>query len=721
MAKRSNLFFLWTTLFTVFVCLTTITVFSGFHHSMGKFRSMLVSLLIVFLCHALLGDPIKFLILAILDAFWSPKNLKYATEAEVGHQKQLDYFNLRLDSLRAHLSIPEKHRNEKLNSQYREIVNDLWLFANYFMFVMCLILFLSDETTYYTQSHIKRLFTYNYSSYYGLFQVYSFRNAYGFIKSTLINDFAIDGEEFQKSWIHSEQTVLLGVVRLRQSRVIDVDHDRVSEPPFSEKSYLPGWKLPYQRFPYDKVYWRIYDPWLFKDLNVNLKLLIPRKNSGYLRSYPKLHGYISLLARSQQNSHVIVEFLRKNKWLTYNTSVLFMEFSLYSADAKLLTVCSLRLEQTPFGAIIPYVTVNAVTSFEKVDHLTHLTIFFIIVYILTFVYFVKGLAIKLWFEPAELRSLWNKVDLAIFVLNILILIMIFVRESTIAQVFDHLANDSKMDFVLVLNASHVHTVTAILIGFLLCLITLRFWKALAFSNVFQLFTKTLYLSWRAVASVAVVIIVLILGFAIAVSTFNGNNSFNFSQLRQSIITCTCFTFGYTNGVSPEELFRGGQFIGAIFFSILVFVISVILVNMFVSIINDFVCTAKHQRDMISGRRINIFQFLYAEMRFYVLWIKQLRMFRKYYRRNNRTVSENIMKSIQSIKNKRKKWEVTIAKAFIAKRTISPLDNTVEHDESKYNQERIYTIGAIFNTQIDILENLSNYHRRRPKNNMNEQN
>ncbi|XP_032588754.1 polycystin-2-like [Drosophila mojavensis] len=711
MAKRTNLFFLWTTLFIVSVCLATIVVFSGFNHSMGKFRSMLVSLLIVLLGHFLFGDPTRFLILASLDAFWSPENLKYATVAEVGHQKQLDYLNLRLNSLRAHLSIPEKHRNEKLNSQYREIVNDLWLFGKYFLFIMCLLLFLSDETTYYTRNHIKRLFTHNYSNYYGLNDVAELTGAYDFIKSSLIDGFAIKRDEFQNSWIHSEQTALLGVVRLRQLRVIDMEHDRVSDPPFSEKSYLPGWKLPYRRFPYDEVYWRIYEPWVFKNLNLKLNLLVVQQHTGYLRSYPKLSGYMSLLARSQQNSHVIVRFLRKNKWLTYNTSVLFMEFALYSVDAKLLTVCTLHIEHTSFGTMISHVNVNAISSFEKVDHLTHLTILFLILYIITFVDFVKGLAIKLWFEPAQIRSFWNKVDVAIFVLNILILIMTFIRESKVTNIFDHLANDSKMEFIQVLEATHVHSFTAILIGFLLCLITLRLWKALEFSNVFQIFTQTLYLSWRAVASVAVVIIVLLLGFAIAVSTFNGNNSFNFSQFRQSIITCTCFTFGYTNGVSPEELFHGGQFIGAIFFSILVFVISVILVNMFVSIINDFVCTAKHQRDMISGRRINIFQFIYAEMRVYVLKIKQLPKFRTRYRRNNRTVSENIMRSLQSIRNKRKKWEVTIAKAFVAKNTISPLDNIVEHAESKYNQERIYTIGAILNTQIDILQNLSNHHKR----------
>lgn len=666
-----------------------------------------MSLLLVFMFHYLVGDPIRFVIFSIADAIWHPKPHKFATDSEVGHQTRLDYLKLRLKSLRAHLLIPEKHRDENLNSQYKEIEYDLWQYGKYLACLILLVLITADGNAYQTKKCLQHLFSHNYSTSYGLLDANEITSAYDFIATLPINDFHLDGDSNRPEWVHGNQTKLLGVVRLRQLRVTDVRHDRLADPPFSNELYMPGWKLPYQRLPYDNVYWRIYQPWIPKISNVKTPSYL-RSDEGYFRSYPMLSGYVALLARSHQNSLMIVDYLRNNNWLNYNTSVLFIEYSLYSTDAKLLSVCTLRLEQTPFGTTIPYVDVDGIRALEIDDQLTDWQLFLIVVYAIVFLQFLKGLVKQLWFNPENIRSIWNIVDIGILVLNLAIIVLLWIRNRMITMILKHLSNKSKMEYIEVTPVNLLTNFTRETIGFLLCLTTLRLWKALTFSNVFHIFTHTLYLAWEAVATVGMFIIVLILGFGMAVSTINGNNSIQFSPLSHSIITCTCFTFGFTHGLEPEDLFHGGKIIGTFFFSILAFIISVILINMFASIINDYFYAAKSQRYTKSERRINIFEFMYAELSYYILWLNQLRFFRQYYHRKNRTVSENIELEIKALRKKRTTWLGSNTNTFIVHRKIYPIDINVELREFERKQERIYTIGAIMNTQIDILQTLSGY-------------
>lgn len=702
--KKTHSELFWTTVFVLIVCMATISIFSGYHHSSGKLRSMLISVIAVLMFHYLFGDPIRFALLSLEASIWPPGQRKFATEKEATHHNRLDYLTLRLQSLRAHLYIMERHRDEKLNCKYKQIAHDLWLHGSYFVFVVCLVFVACDEHTFYTKNNIERLFTDNHSVYYGLNEVYGISDVYKFINSSLINAFYPEINHTGVSvWVHGKQTILLGAVRLRQLRLTE-QHYGVYEPAFSEQSYMPEWKLPYLDLPYSNIYWRIYEPWVHRNPNVREHLWLNFQHVGYFRNYPELSGYVVLFARSRQNSLKILEYLQNTKWLNYNTSAVFLDFLLYNTDASILNVCTLRVEQTPFGSTIPNVKVESVKLLEN-NQLSDVAIVLIIVYIIVFIQFFKALTVKLWLDPSEIRSVWNTIDVAIFLLNVILLTLIILRKEKVASILKHIEGASKMEFVELRHAARLHMLIRMIIGFLICITTLRLWKVLQFSSVFQLFTFTLHLAWPAVASVALVIFVFILGFGVAVSTINGNNSFNFYQLSKSVVSCMCFACGFTLGVNREDLFHGGKLFGIIIFTTLAFVISVMLINVFVSLINDYFSTAKDQRDTRSVRRISIFQFMYAECIPYVMWWQKFRFFRKYYHRNNKTVSENIRRDLELIGKYRQNAESD--NTFVVKKKITQFDLTLELEQFRRKQERIYTIGAIINTQIDILNIISN--------------
>ncbi|KAH8358606.1 hypothetical protein KR093_001237, partial [Drosophila rubida] len=700
--KRSNQILFWTTLFTLTVCIILISLFSGYSHEPSKFKIILVTLVLVIFFHYLVGDPIKFIIHAINASCWPPNSRKYATDEEATHHNRLDYLKLRLQGLRGLLFITERHRDEKLNNKYKHIVSDLSLYGKYFFFVMCTVLITLDEHKFYTTQNIKHLFNMNDTIYFGLKNVHEISDVYEFIESSLINAFSPDvNNPEQADWVHGEQTVLVGVVRLRQLRLIEHNYG-LSEPPFTDQSYAIQWELPYVQYPYDDHYWRIFEPWKPMKPSTLQQLIMNFKHNGFYRNYPELQGYVALLARSRQNSLTILKYLHDYKWLNYNTSAIFMDFALYNVDANILIVCTLRVEQTPFGGVIPYVEVETIRLLQNLHYISTTALIVQLLYTIVFVQFFKALSVKLWFNPHELRYSWNKVDVGIFLLNIFLLAFIIIREVMVSSILDEIEEASKMHFIELRYASRLQMAISMVLGFLISITTLRLWKVLQFSTAFQLFTHTLYIAWRAVASTAIAICIFIMGFAVAVSIMNGNNSTNFQRLGKSIVSCMCFALGFDEGVTPEDLYYGGSILGIILYAILVFVISVLLINVFVSLINDYFTTAKDQRDTRTRavHKISIFEFLRVEYYSYLKFLRRLRIFRQYYKGRNRTVSENIKRDMDVLEKYRRRHESL--KTFVLKKKLTQFDVELEYEEFRQHQERVYTIGAIIKTQIEIL-------------------
>lgn len=145
---------------------------------------------------------------------------------------------------------------------------------------------------------------YNHTDYTGLQEVYFLNQLFDFIESTLVLAFNSNSTESgSPGWAHAEQSVLLGVMRLRQLRVSNPQVG-LGPPKFSDTYYMPDWQLPYRKLHYSDKYWRIYEPWIpikmgFEFLDA---LLMNFDHVGSLNSYPELAGYVSLLARSAANS-----------------------------------------------------------------------------------------------------------------------------------------------------------------------------------------------------------------------------------------------------------------------------------------------------------------------------------------------------------------------------------------------------------------------------------
>ncbi|XP_017062944.1 polycystic kidney disease 2-like 1 protein [Drosophila eugracilis] len=684
-------------------CIVMVALIPGFKHETVKFKTMLVSMVIVLFFQYLIGDPIKFVILSIDRTFWPPEDyIPPRDDKEYGNPR-MDFLKQRLISQKINVRVTSKYRNFKLNEQYKMICHDLITYGQYFLCLMCLILINRDETIYHNTRIITDLFMYNHTDYTGLKEVYFLNQLYDFIESTMVvafNSNSSDGTA--PGWVHAEQTVLLGVIRLRQLRVVDPKIG-LDPPEFSELYYMPDWQLPYRRLHYAEKYWRIYEPWIPVTVSFEFLdgLLMNFNHQGYLNEYPELMGYVSLLARSAANSMKVLDYLSEYHWLTLNTSAVFIDFTLYNVDVNLFSICTLRLEKTPFGGTVPDVKVESAKLLEDVDQLPYTGLLALLIYAVVFIQFAQSLAVKLWFEPKSLSVIWNKIDLLIFVVNLMVVVLVILRETLVARMMKKVEGASKMEFIDFRRPSRLHQFTMVGIGILICITTLRLWRVLQFSSIFELFTKTLYLAWSAVVSTAIAIVIFLMGFCFAVVTINGNNSDNFNRFLKSMVMCMCFSFGFSAQVKPSELFHGGIWLGILLYGILAFVIIVLLINVFVSVINDYFTIAKTMRDSQKDNRINFFQFLRVEYTGFFDYIQNLPCWRRNYVRHNRTVAQNVNRKLVEMDAKRLMKQRQ-------RRGIQVEDHQPEYEvQLAYldHGERIINVGNILTSQVKLLSML----------------
>ncbi|KAH8303426.1 hypothetical protein KR059_010370, partial [Drosophila kikkawai] len=690
------------TVVLIILPVTAMGLIAGFKHEEVKFKNMLSSMVMVLLFQYLLGDPIRFAIQSIDEAFWPPPIYIPPRMKEPDTINRVDFLKQRLASQRRNLVISSRYRNWAVNEKYVLIAQDLLIYCKYFLCLMIMVLMSRDETHYHNTRSIQSLFWNNHTDYYGLKEVYFLNQLYDFIESTLVVAFNANLSRFGgPGWVHAEQTVMLGVIRLRQVRVEDTKVGW-TEPQFSDMYYMPDWQLPYRRLHYADKYWRIYEPWIPITISFEFLdwLLMNFDHVGYLHRYPELIGYVSLLARSVPNNLKILDYLIEYHWLSLNTSAVFIDFTLYNVDVNLFSICTLRVEKTPFGPVVPQVDVDSWKLLEETDQMSYTKLASLSIYLVVLIQYAQMVVLKMWYEPNLLKDVWNILDILIILLNVVVIVMVRMREALVNNMLVKVAGTSKMEFIDFRRPSRLYEMSIVMVGFLICLTTLRLWRVLQFSSVFMIFTRSLYLAWTGVANTAMVIFVFLMGYCLAVVTINGNNSEHFVGLVKAVVMCMCFAFGFSSSVRPSELFHGGRVLGMILYAILAFVLAVLLINFLASLINHFFIVSRAIRDAQPTSGINFLQFLRVEYPTLFGCFRKLPCCRGLYVRNKRTVAENVKRKLDAIDASRAMRRRKLWGYREQREKMSP-----EWENLKYRDrgEKLIKVGKLLSDQLSLLE------------------
>ncbi|KAH8286304.1 hypothetical protein KR054_006586 [Drosophila jambulina] len=698
--KRNLLFCAFATVILM-VCCILIAFFSGFYHEQKTFKIMMMTLLVVVIVDLLFWEPIRFLVLAIDHATWPSVDQQYTQEEGNAQPSHFTYLKTRLRSRRSEVLITEEHRNEALNQTYKTIASDLWLYGLYLLALLLHVLAFQDKSLYYITDMMFRLFGQDTATTMGLSKIYFQYEFYQFFTSTL--DYAFNANKSiyrYDGWYAMEQWKMLGAIRLRQLRIANKKIGLLN-PKWDNQTYAPEWKLPYQHLYYTDRFWRVFDPFTPMDVEPGFLdgILLNFQHLGYLHRYPELGGYMTLMVKTLVSTRLQINYLRETNWLDRKTVALFIDFSLYNVDANAFMVITMRIENSPFGTQLTHLDVDCVRVLGAGAHTSWYQTLLLGIYMILVLQFGRGLARKLYYDPASIKQAWNLVDLFICLLNGFLLILYFVRELVTTDILETIQTMTNEQYLGMQRALRLHNIIAITTGLLISITTLRLWKVLQFAPVFQHFSRTLAHAWKAVISLGVTIIFLLMGLGIALSLPNGNNAEKFRHLIYAIITCLWYAVGFTDDIRPEEFFHGGVIFGMLLFVVLIFIVGILLINVFASVIYYYLTSTKRVlNEQEKATRISFWQFLKAEYgevirRFLCCIFKP-----KKYKRGNRTVAENVAMELDRQENK----ELLRSRSRNYKPKARPTDEE-QHADYLRRLHRVISLDAVLEVQMEILE------------------
>lgn len=698
MLIKTKYLFVLVTVLIIALCYALTAYFAGFREDNARALEILLCDFMVIIAIYVIGEPIQFLVLAIDRAIWPPKQPLVSLVKNVKVHERLDYLNLRLATLKNQLNETEEHRNEYLNSKFQLIAVDVWLYGKYFILLTCMVLVSRSELYYYNTSIKQEGFLNNHTSTFGISAIKNVDDIYYYIETQLIDAFT-NPYDNRSNWYHAPQNKRIGAIRLRQLRRNLHENIGFDAQRFTHDEFTTKWKRPYVRQPYTNKYWSIFTPWLpaFQYVSYFNKAITPNWD-GYFQSYPQLDGYVVLLSRYKNNSNQILNYLKEHDWIDSNTAVVFMEFTMFSPDSNIFSVCTLQVEQTPHGTIVGNANVKSV-KFKLYDLLGVWGTICCCMYIIVLIQFSSTLVVTLWYEPRRIRKIWNQIDLIILILNVLVILTIIWIESMLTDLLNEVEMVHITKFLDFNAPIRVKDLNSILLGFLICVTTLRLWKVLQFAKVFQLMTNALYTALPAIASSSLILIIVLTAFSMVTVIINGNNSENLFAFFPGILSTVRNCFGYSETSAKKEYAYGGKFLCLVFYLIMAFIISQLLINVFISMLSNNFKDTKNNMDEKFRHKINFLEFLKVEYASWFRWLQILPCFSKCYNPKNRTVGQNIKRKLDNIERGRTR----LKSLQLPKHEISDQSEASKHAAYIRRIERIMTISEILGTQMELLE------------------
>ncbi|XP_065372355.1 polycystin-1-like protein 3 [Calliphora vicina] len=693
----------------IIIILILITLFSGFRFEYKKFKQFILTLVATLFIRYIFLEHIAFVIQAVILTLKGKQDdfVQQSQEVEVERENNDNVFNpmiflkLRLKSLKSELNLPQRHKDESLNLEYKQLTEELWLFGKYFFLLLLLIVYSRNSNGYYNTATMRRILNESYFSNYKMDKVVTINDLYYWINDSLtaaLNEgYDYDGRAIDEpGWVHFHLAKLLGVVRLQQVRHAKKEQI-MTYLHFDDQDYLPRWEKLNRSLPYMDKYWRIYYPWLSKHYEGVSSWLMAFRNMASLYSYTENKGYEAVLARDRRNSGKILNFLKDHNWLDGQTAAVFIDFTLYNADSNMFTICSILVEQTPFGNLVWQINVHSAELLWNMNEISIWWWLLIMMYTLQMLQFCKVMIIRTWFMTGFFKSGWNCIDFVMVLLNILLLLFIVVREYYVLHVLKTFVFAKKLEYVDFHVACVFDYMATVILGFLICLASIRIWKILQFSSIFRIFNRTLYTSTVPLLSTILVIHILLSAIGFSAQILNGSHTENFSSYLKSVTSIMSFSFGFNSRTSPNDLSHGGGVLGFILYLVLMFVVAIFLINMFITLICDHFANAREERDQESLDKLTYWQFLMVEYSFIKEYFRKL--FPRFQERKNRTMSSDINESIDELDNKMQDQLLN------ENSRLHDITEDQIFDREIRRADRIQNVAAILNLQMEILNRL----------------
>ncbi|XP_065671429.1 uncharacterized protein LOC100203937 isoform X14 [Hydra vulgaris] len=379
-------------------------------------------------------------------------------------------------------------------------------------------------------------------------------------------------------------------IRIRQVRVKTdtcIKANEVSE--LFKTSCLSDYKIKFEEvhdFDFD---WQ--KPKIFNSSITSLTMPWRYQTSEELNGYPLSAtlevynggGYVLEVFPKWKNKEFVKQ-LKQKKWIDRQTRALIIEFALFNAATNHFTKVTIVFEFPSFGGMVPYYDVTTLnlyvlTSESSVGTIILQIIFLLLMFIFTIREF-KLLYRRGWHYFYEF---WNVIEAALVVLSILAVVFFSYKVHLVKKLIDRLPEKQPQRFINFQFVSYWDSIYNCIVSLLVFFVSLKFLKLLRFNHRVSVLSSTLKVAFFPLSMLGITF-VLALCAIISFSTISFGVLLDgyqtYLQTISSVIFLLLGKFSYYGFVNASPVLGPLFFLGFNIFMIW------ILMNMFISILND---------------------------------------------------------------------------------------------------------------------------------------
>lgn len=275
--------------------------------------------------------------------------------------------------------------------------------------------------------------------------------------------------------------------------------------------------------------------------------------------------------------------LSDSGWLDRYTRAIFSEFAIYNANTNLFCVVTLLFEQLPTGSLTSYPSILTLRLFRYVGGEMYFVLTCEIVY-LTFCVFFVFKEIRLFVKKGRehLKNPWSVLEMFVTLLSLSAVGLYFARMKFTNDALRDMKDDHS-GFVSFHYTAFLDEWLKCIIGIIVFLSFLKLFRLLRFNRRMSLLQQVLKRCFTQLISFLFMFALAFLAFALLACLVFGQAMEGFGTFLAS---CASLMDTILGKFTLKGMMEANRIIGPIFFYTYTISMVFVLINMFLSIIND---------------------------------------------------------------------------------------------------------------------------------------
>ena len=303
-------------------------------------------------------------------------------------------------------------------------------------------------------------------------------------------------------------------------------------------------------------------------------------------------GYAADLGYEAHTAYTVINHLQLGKWIDRQTRAVIVEFNFFNPAISILGVCSFFFEFLQTGQATPLMHVDLI-SLHNTDSLLQMfqglcLVIFIGMVLLKSAQTVMALLQQGW---RYLRSGWCWLDLGHLATSISLLLCSFIKSYHISKSMQKLQYNifATVNFQTAVLWGNIENS---LLSIVIFLTTIKIFQLTYFNMYTRVFAQALRIWGRELVSFLMVLCVPFFAFLLSGMLLFGTRNKRYSSVWSALSYQLETVLGRVKARPIQELIEAHSVLGRLFVSTLLVTITVILMNLFISSLDDAVSDAK---------------------------------------------------------------------------------------------------------------------------------